>query len=228
MSNTFFITGTDTDVGKTICAKALLQAAQKQHLSTLAYKPIAAGCEMTEDGLRNEDALTLQENCTMEAAYQNVNPIAFQLPIAPHIAAELENRLIEIDLIDQNLQLLQIKNPDLLIVEGAGGWRLPLNSEQTLADWVVSHKLPVILVVGMKLGCLNHALLTHEAILSDGLNVVGWIANQLQADMPYYQQNLQLLTAKIDAPMIAEIPYQTDIEKINLAQFVDFDLVKLV
>lgn len=227
MSNTIFITGTDTDVGKTICAKALLQAARNQQLTTLAYKPIAAGCEVTKDGLRNDDALTLQANSTIEICYQSVNPIAFQLPIAPHIAAEIENRPIDTQCITENLRTLENQNPDLLLVEGAGGWRLPLNNEQTLADWVISQKMPVILVVGMKLGCLNHALLTYQAIINDGLNVVGWIANQLQSDMDYYQQNLQLLATKIDAPMIAEIPYQTEIEQVDLAQFVNYDLAKL-
>ena len=220
---TFFITGTDTDIGKTICCKALLQAANKQNRTTLAYKPIAAGCEITDAGLRNEDALILQQNCTIDLPYQAVNPISLQLPIAPHIAAKLENKPINIDLITQGLQNLQQKNADLLIVEGAGGWRLPLNNKQMLSDWVVEQNLPVILVVGIKLGCLNHALLTYETIVNDGLKVVGWIANQLQPDMACYQQNLQLLTQKIVAPMIAEIPYSSRINKIDLAQFVNCD-----
>jgi len=220
---TFFITGTDTDIGKTICCKALLQAANKQNMATLAYKPIAAGCEITEAGLRNEDALILQQNCTIDLPYQAVNPIALQLPIAPHIAANLENNPINIDLITQGLQNLQHKDADLLIVEGAGGWRLPLNNKQMLSDWVVEQNLPVILVVGIKLGCLNHALLTYETIVNDGLNVVAWIANQLQPDMAYYQQNLQMLTQKIAAPKIAEIPYSSRINEIDLAQFVNCD-----
>ena len=224
---TFFITGTDTDVGKTICAKALLQAANKQKLSTMAYKPIAAGCQLTESGLRNEDALILQKNSTIELPYQAVNPIAFELPIAPHIAAELTNKPISLDLITLGLQNLQQKNSDLLIVEGAGGWRLPLNNDEMLSDWVVAQKLPVILVVGMKLGCLNHAVLTYETILNDGLNVVGWIGNQLQADMPYYQENLKLLTEKIAAPMIAEIPYLSTVNELDLGQFVNCDLANL-
>ena len=224
---TFFITGTDTDVGKTICAKALLQAANKQKLSTMAYKPIAAGCQLTESGLRNEDALILQKNSTIELPYQAVNPIAFELPIAPHIAAELTNKPISLDLITLGLQNLQQKNSDLLIVEGAGGWRLPLNNDEMLSDWVVAQKLPVILVVGMKLGCLNHAVLAYESILNDGLNVVGWIGNQLQADMPYYQENLKLLTEKIAAPMIAEIPYLSTVNELDLGQFVNCDLANL-
>ncbi|WP_019614507.1 dethiobiotin synthase [Psychromonas ossibalaenae] len=220
---TVFITGTDTDVGKTVCAKALLQAAAKQNLSTLAYKPIAAGCSVTDKGLRNEDALILQSSSTVAVPYQAVNPIAFEAPIAPHIAAELENTPIQMDVITQGLKVLQNENADLLIVEGAGGWRLPLNQEQVLSDWVKEQKLPVILVVGMKLGCLNHALLTYETIIADGLNVIGWIANQLQLDMPCYGHNLHTLTLKLGAPLIAEIPYLSNINNSDLAQYVNYD-----
>lgn len=224
---TFFITGTDTDAGKTICGKALLQAAKKQNLSTLAYKPISAGCHLTESGLRNDDALILQENSSIEMAYHAVNPIAFKLPVAPHIAAALQGDPIDLNVITQGLQQLQQKNPDLIFVEGAGGWRLPVNDQQMFSDWVIEHKLPVILVVGMKLGCLNHALLTYETILRDGLKVVGWIANQLQPDMAYYQENKQLLGGKIAAPMIAEIPYLSSVNEIDLGKFVNWDLAKL-
>ncbi|MCW8994296.1 MAG: dethiobiotin synthase [Psychromonas sp.] len=219
---TFFITGTDTDVGKTICAKALLQAANRQNLLTLAYKPISAGCHITESGLRNDDALILQKNSSIDVPYHAVNPVAFKLPIAPHIAAELENKPIDLDLISQGLHDLQQKNADFVLVEGAGGWRLPIDSQQMLSEWVSRHNLPVILVVGMKLGCLNHALLTYESILNDGLQVAGWIANQLQPDMPGYEQNLRLLSEKIDAPMLAHIPYLSDINEADLAQFVNF------
>lgn len=222
-----FITGTDTDVGKTICSKALLQAAYKQGLSTLAYKPIAAGCQRTELGLRNDDALILQGACSIDVSYQSVNPITFEPPIAPHIAAELENSPIDIDLITLGLENLQQQKSELIIVEGAGGWRLPLNNELMLSDWVFDQGMSVILVVGMKLGCLNHALLTYESIVSDGLNVVGWIANQVQADMDYYQHNVSWLKNKIDVPMIAEIPYLTNIQNIDLSGFVHCDLKNL-
>lgn len=221
-NKTFFVTGTDTDAGKTLCCTALLQAANKQNLATLAYKPIAAGCQLTTDGLRNEDALILQENCSIDVPYHAINPLSFKLPIAPHIAAQLENRAIKLTEISRGLKALQAKNADLIIVEGAGGWRLPVNDKQTLSDWVITQNLPVILVVGMKLGCLNHALLTYETIINDGLKVVGWIANQVQGEMPYYQENVQMLSAKIDAPMIAEIPYLKEIKQVDLAQFVNF------
>tara|TARA_R110001583_G_scaffold112917_2_gene263064 strand:- start:16232 stop:16942 length:711 start_codon:yes stop_codon:yes gene_type:complete len=219
-TKTYFVTGTDTDVGKTVCCNALLQAAKAQGKSTLAYKPIAAGCEQTEDGLRNEDALILQNSSSIKVDYDFVNPISFIDPIAPHIAADIENKPIEIQKITKGLHALQVQNADILIVEGAGGWSLPINNEQLLSEWVVEQQLPVILVVGMKLGCLNHALLTYQSIVNSGLKVAGWIANQVQSDMAFYEYNIAFLKQKIDAPMIAEIPYLKDLDKIDLAQFV--------
>ena len=222
MNQTYFVTGTDTDVGKTVCCAALLQAAKQQGFSTLAYKPIAAGCESTPEGLRNEDALILQHNSSVAVDYNLINPIAFKQPIAPHIAAELENQPINIEQVTAGLQKLQQQQSDLLIVEGAGGWHLPINNEQLLSEWVVEQKLPVILVVGMKLGCLNHAMLTYQTLINEGVKVVGWIANQLSTEMPFYQQNLQWLTQKFSAPLIAEIPRLDCPSRCNLAQYVDF------
>lgn len=224
-TKTYFVTGTDTDVGKTVCCDALLQAAKLQGKLTLAYKPIAAGCEKTANGLRNEDALILQNSSTIKVDYKLINPIAFIEPIAPHIAAEINNAPIEVETITQGLQILQAKNPDLLIVEGAGGWFLPLNNELLLSQWVVQQQLPVILVVGMKLGCLNHALLTYQAIINSGLKVAGWIANQVQPEMPFYQKNLDFLKNKFDAPMMAEIPHIKELATTSLTEFVDTDLL---
>ncbi|MFT6926826.1 MAG: dethiobiotin synthetase [Psychromonas sp.] len=219
----YFVTGTDTDAGKTVCCQALLQAANRQQLSTLAYKPIAAGCELTQYGLRNQDALLLQKASSLTVAYELLNPIAFTAAIAPHIAAQLENKPIEQGYISQGLERLKSLQSQVIIIEGAGGWRLPLNADETLADWVAMQKLPVILVVGMKLGCLNHAMLTYETIISDGLKVVGWIANQVEEEMSFYAQNLALLKHKIHAPMIAEIPYLNNVSEQDLSSYVDFD-----
>ena len=225
LTKTLFISGTDTDVGKTICCKALLQAATMRQKSTLAYKPIAAGCNVTKGGLRNHDALTLQANASIKNDYDSINPIAFEEPIAPHIAANINDYAIETDLITEGLLALQQQKPDLLLVEGAGGWRLPLSQETLLSDWVVEHKLPVIMVVGMKLGCLNHAMLTYEMMLNDGINVIGWVANQLQSDMLFYEQNLTFLKTKLLAPLIAELPYFDDIGHVHLGKYVNWDLL---
>lgn len=219
----YFVTGTDTDVGKTVCCQALLQAANRQQFRTLAYKPIAAGCEQTPYGLRNHDALLLQKSSSLNVAYELVNPITFKPAIAPHIAAQLAERPIEQSYISQGLEKLKSLNSDLIVVEGAGGWRLPLNADETLSDWVAMQKLPVILVVGLKLGCLNHAMLTYESIINDGLKVAGWIANEVEKNMPFYALNREMLKRKIKAPMMAEIPYLDNINDQDLSSYVNFN-----
>ena len=222
MKQHYFVTGTDTDVGKTVCCAALLQSAQQQGFSTLAYKPIAAGCEVTEQGLRNEDALILQKNSNVQVNYDLINPVSFKDPIAPHIAAALENQPISTDVISHGMLQLKQQQANVLIIEGAGGWHLPINNEQLLSQWVKEQQLSVILVVGMKLGCLNHAMLTYQAIINDGLKVTGWIANQLSEQMPFYAQNLQWLKQKIDAPLIAEIPTLEKPTEQDLSHYVNF------
>jgi len=219
--STYFIAGTDTDVGKTVCTRALLQAAMQQNKSTIGYKPISAGCELTELGLRNQDALILQANSSVNLPYNDVNPIAFQQPIAPHIAAIENETFIDINIVNNGLQHLQNMNVDLVFVEGAGGWHLPIDNQFLLSDWVIEKQLPVILIVGLKLGCLNHALLTAKAIEQSGLVIAGWIANHLQPDMPYVVDNIETLKTMINAPMLAEIPFIEDIRITNLAEFVD-------
>ena len=225
-AGTYFITGTDTDAGKTICTKALLQAAQAQGLSTLAYKPIAAGCFETEQGLNNQDALILQESSSIRVDYDAINPIAFKQPIAPHIAAEMNESAIDLAVINRGLDNLKLKKPSFLFIEGAGGWHLPLNHQQLFSDWVKQQQLPVILVVGLKLGCLNHAILSAKSIQQDGLKIVGWIANNLQRNMPYVDKNIETLNAFIDAPLLAVIPFIDDIEKQDLSPFIRVNFEK--
>jgi dethiobiotin synthetase len=217
---TYFVTGTDTDVGKTICTKALLQAANKQNQSTLAYKPISAGCEETDFGLRNSDALILKQHSSIEVNYEAVNPIAYKQPIAPHIAAIETNSAIDISIIDQGLDFLQKHYPNFLFVEGAGGWHLPINNKQLFSEWVIDKKLPVIIVIGLKLGCLNHALLTVNSIEQSGLTIAGWIANHLQPNMEYVEQNIQTLKEFIVAPLIGIVPYLPNIENQDLSDYI--------
>ena len=210
-NKTFFITGTDTEVGKTFISRALLQAFNAKGLSTAAYKPVAAGCEQTSQGLRNEDALLLQAASSVTLSYQEVNPIALAEPVAPHLAAQQLKQQISLRDIAQGFVHLQNKQADVLLVEGAGGWRLPLGQaesgkQQFLSDFAIQHKLPVILVVGMRLGCLNHALLTAEVIQNDGLKIAGWVANQLNGDMPYLQENILSLTGLLKLPFIGSVP----------------------
>jgi len=207
----FFITGTDTDVGKTICTAALLHKAKLASKSTLGLKPLAAGCEETEQGLRNSDALALMAQSTEQLPYDKVNPVALKEAIAPHIAAERLNKpLSAARLVGYLRGVLMINRAEFICIEGAGGWRVPLNAKETLAEVPKDLKLPVIVVVGMKLGCINHAMLTMEAIHRDGLNVVGWIANRIDNDMDAYQENLDSLKKQIRVPCLGEVPYLTD------------------
>jgi len=215
MSQTYFITGTDTDVGKTYCSCLLLKALGAAGLTCLPYKPIAAGCEVHEGELKNDDALSLIAASQCSLPYSLINPYAFEPPIAPHIAAQLIGQSLELELIQHAYEQLLIQQADVLLIEGAGGWHLPLtladNDDQgeiLLSDWVIKQKLPIILVVGMKLGCLNHALLTVAAIQSAGGHIVGWIANQCDPQMAYYQENVQSLKQLLKVPFLAEVSYQ--------------------
>lgn len=207
----FFIAGTDTNVGKTLVAAGLLVAAKNHGLTTAALKPVAAGCEKTEAGLRNEDALLLQSVITTPLVYEQINPVALQAAIAPHIAAQQEKRVLSADRL-AGFCRGSLNQADITLVEGAGGWRVPLNPQETMADLAKVLNLPVILVVGMRLGCISHALLTIEAIRNDGLPLAGWVANCVDADMPVLQENIQSLAARIPAPCAGVIPY---LEKAN-------------
>lgn len=202
----YFVAGTDTDCGKTLIASALLYQA-KQTGTTLGVKPVASGCELTPDGLRNSDALSLMAQSTLKLAYSQVNPFAFAPAIAPHIAALQCGQNLTATAIIDHLATLPFTDVDFAIVEGAGGWRLPLNQEEFLSQVVQRLSLPVILVVGVKLGCLNHALLTQEAMLADGVQIAGWVANMVDPAMSVAQQNLDSLHHLMSSPCLGVVPY---------------------
>lgn len=202
----FFVTGTDTNVGKTLVAAGLLLAAKKKGYTTAALKPVAAGCEKTAEGLRNSDALMLQSVITQSLYYEQINPIALEAAIAPHLAAQLEKRSLSVDRLAGFCRGV-LASAEVTLVEGAGGWRVPINPRETLADLAKTLQLPVILVVGIRLGCLNHALLTFEAIVRDGLPVAGWVANCIDADMPALQDNIESLRARLPVPCLAVVPF---------------------
>ncbi len=210
MAKAFFITGTDTDVGKTYVATALLAAANKQGLSTAALKPVAAGCEDSGQGLRNDDALALQAEASLELAYEQINPVALAPAIAPHIAAQQAGKNITVSRLAGFCRGVTMKRADLTLVEGAGGWRVPLNPRETLADLARELRLPVVLVVAMRLGCINHALLTAEAIERDGLTLAGWVANSCAEPMVCEDENLQSLERLLRAPCLGRLPYDTE------------------
>lgn len=206
MKYSYFVTGTDTEIGKTTIAAGLLHAARLRGLTTAAVKPVAAGCERTADGLRNDDALTLQAECFPPLAYDLLNPVALEPAIAPHIAAvEAGLDLSAAALAGECRKVLQL-NADLTLVEGAGGWRVPLNGRETLANLAMELDIPVILVVGLRLGCINHALLTAEAIAADGLHLAGWVANQVDPQMERQRHNLETLEDLMPAPLLGVVP----------------------
>ncbi|MDA0127687.1 dethiobiotin synthase [Vibrio sp. MarTm2] len=222
MIDAFFIAGTDTDVGKTVASKAILNALAENDLNTIGYKPVAAGSERTEQGFRNSDALYLQSAATVDVAYDDVNPYALELPASPHIAARREG--VEINYSVLSAKLAEHKaNSDIVLVEGAGGWRVPVSDSDCLSTWVQQEKLPVVLVVGIKLGCLSHAMLTLDAIKADGLEVVGWVANRVNPGTEHYAEIIEMLEQKIDAPKIGEIPYVPSVKRKGLAKYINVE-----
>ncbi|MEQ9462308.1 MAG: dethiobiotin synthase [Haliea sp.] len=218
MSTTFFVTGTDTEVGKTAVSCALLHAARARGLTTAAVKPVAAGCDA--DG-HNEDALALQAAMTLELPYAQVNPVALQPAIAPHIAAAQAGRSLSADRLAGLCRGVMHSGADLVLVEGAGGWRVPLGPRETLADVAVGLGVDVILVVAMRLGCINHALLTAEAIRADGLRLAGWVANQPGAAMACHAENLDTLQRLLPAPLLGELPFIAPFDAQTASQYID-------
>lgn len=218
----YFVTGTDTGVGKTLVACALLHAFASQGKQVAGLKPVAAGCG--EDD-RNEDALALRAASTMQLTYGQVNPYCFGRAIAPHLAARFSGVRIELGRILNSYRELA-GQADEVIVEGAGGFLVPLNEKQGGADLAQLLGLPVVLVVGMRLGCLNHALLTLRAIGGCGLKCAGWVANVVVEKMPALQENIDTLRDRIDAPLVGVVPYMEMPDAHAAAQWLKVELLE--
>lgn len=201
-----FITGTDTEVGKTFAACGLLAGLSARGLRTAAMKPVASGCERTLDGLRNEDALALMAAASVVHPYEQVNPVALEPAIAPHLAAAEAGVAIDVVGLAAGARRLAA-DADMLVVEGAGGWRVPLTAEHGFSDLAAALGYPVVLVVAVRLGCINHALLTAEAVVRDGLPLAGWIANVTNPDEPRLEQQLETLGARLPAPCLGTLPW---------------------
>jgi dethiobiotin synthetase len=201
----YFITGTDTGVGKTVVTLGLMQLLQDQGQQVAAMKPVACGCECTESGLCNEDARLLRQQASMALDYECVNPYAFEPAIAPHIAAQRAGIRIEMKTVLKGFGSIKAQ-ADSVCVEGVGGWLVPLNEEQTMADLAARLGLEVILVVGLRLGCLNHALLTSRAVAATGLTLKGWVANQLPPGIDAVRDNIDALKSRISAPLLGVVP----------------------
>ena len=225
MSQAYFIAGTDTDVGKTTIAAGLLHAAMQSGLSTLAAKPVASGCMVTPRGLRNSDALALIDESSVKLPYEAVNPFAFEPAIAPHVAAHEAGVVLSVPVLRDAMQQVLAQHADFTLIEGAGGWRVPLSEHANLSDLAIALKLPVILVVGVRLGCINHALLSAEAIKRDGLQLAGWVANIVDPRTSRLEENLSSLAERLPAPCLGRVPWLKVAGASTVAEHLHLDLL---
>lgn len=211
-----FVTGTDTGVGKTVAAAALVRRLRAEGLRVAGMKPVASGCERTPDGLRNADALALQAASDPPPAYDEVNPIALEIPTAPQLAARAMGVRIRLStLLDAHMRLAVGR--DAVVIEGAGGWLAPFDEGLEQADLARALQAPVVLVVGLRLGCLNHARLTARAIAQDGFAFAGWIANTVDPTFAERDDYIALLRAALPAPCLGVLPYAPDADAARMA-----------
>ncbi|WP_158781369.1 dethiobiotin synthase [Pantoea sp. BAV 3049] len=216
MLKRLFVTGTDTEVGKTVVSRALLQKLSAGNKRVAGYKPVAKGSQQTEAGPRNKDALILQSSSSLVLPYAAINPVTL---LADEISTSRDT-LIDYRALSQGLHYL-CDQADHVVVEGTGGWRSLMNDMRPLSDWAVEEKLPVVMVVGIKLGCISHALLTAQAIINDGLPLLGWVANRINPGLAHYAEIIEVLSNNIPAPIMGELPYLPRAETRDLAKYLD-------
>lgn len=222
MAHGVFVTGTDTEVGKTLIATALLHAFAADGRTVLGMKPVAAGCD--EDG-RNVDVETLRAASSRQLPVEQVCPYLFRAPIAPHLAAAEQGVRIELDRLLVCHAALAAQ-ADTTVVEGVGGFSVPFNERETSADLAERLALPVVLVVGMRLGCINHALLTQEAIAARGLQLAGWVANRVEPGMSHAEANIETLCKYLDAPLLGTVPYEPHHRPEAVAHLLDIQALR--
>jgi dethiobiotin synthetase len=218
----FFILGTDTGVGKTVVAQHLLSVLNAKNCATIGLKPIASGAKATIEGLRNEDALYLQKTASIFLPYAQVNPFCFKEAIAPHIAAERENRRLTVSLVIAACQQALNYPAEYRVIEGVGGICVPLNDKESFSDLVQAMGFPIILVVGLRLGCLNQALLTWKYLERRNLQVVGWLANQVDPHMECVEQNIKFLKSVLSFPYLGFFPYSKQIDLGLSSSLIDY------
>ncbi|MGB9095345.1 dethiobiotin synthase [Erwinia sp.] len=221
MLKRIFVTGTDTEVGKTVISRALLQKLAEGNKSTLGYKPVAKSSQQTEEGPRNKDALILQNSSTVQLPYSAINPVT----VLDDEVSTSQDILVDYAMLSAGLRSLT-EQADYVVVEGTGGWRSLMTDLRPLSDWVIEEKMPVVMVVGIKLGCLSHAVLTAEAIINDGLPLLGWVANRINPGLGHYAEIIEVLSNKIQAPLLGELPYLPRAETRDLAKYIDLSAVK--
>lgn len=214
----FFLTGTDTGVGKTLVAAGLILAARARGLTAAGIKPLAAGGIRDGDVWRNEDAVLYSRISLPARDYAEVNAVTLARAMAPHLAATEEGVELSVASLVAFVKETAAATADFAVVEGAGGWIVPLNERESMADFAAALRLPVIVVVGMRLGCLNHSLLTAESVRARGLTLAGWVANSPWPPMPGLQENLTALARRLGAPCLGRVPYvpeQADAERVH-------------
>ncbi|MDQ1109953.1 dethiobiotin synthetase [Stenotrophomonas rhizophila] len=213
----FYVTGTDTGIGKTFSSCALLHALRQRGHRAVGMKPVASGCVQTADGLRNEDATALLAASDPPPAYADLNPYALPLPLAPELAAEAAGVTLSLDPIEAAFARLRAQ-ADTVVVEGVGGWLAPLSATLDQSHLVQALQLPVVMVVGLRLGCLNHARLTAQAIRASGATCIGWIANEVDPQMERIDDNVALLRARLPMPFWGRLPYAPGTDPAQLAR----------
>ena len=204
-----FVTGTDTGVGKTLVAQTIVHVLRKQYDKVGVMKPVASGADFINGLLQNEDAIKLQKACNVSLPYALINPYCFSPAISPHIAAELEGVTIDISHIQTCFENIA-RQVDVVVVEGAGGWHTPLNKTATIETLAQTLSIPVVLVVGLRLGCLNHASLTMSALHQSGVSVLGWIGSVIDPDYQYLDKSISSLKQRISAPCLGILPFTND------------------
>ncbi len=218
----YFITGTDTDVGKTLITRILLTKVKQQGLKALAIKPLAAGGVTTMQGFQNEDATFFQQESSLQLPYTVINPYLLQDALSPNIGAQRYDRILDAKEISQTSAKAYHYPVDYLFIEGAGGWQVPINATQTMADVAQALNIPIIMVVGMRLGCLNHALLTAAQIRSQNLVLAGFIANQITpTPQTAYEENIATLITHLKVPLLGKVPYSINNNIAALTRYID-------
>lgn len=225
MNKGFFVTGTDTEVGKTLVSSGIIKMFADAEQKVVGMKPIASGALQTAEGLRNTDAQDLMRQANCEVPYDRVNPYCFEPAIAPHIAAHRVSQRIELEKILSAYKALT-HSADVVIVEGVGGWMVPIDGRQTMADVAVQIQLPVIMVVAIRLGCINHALLTYQSIKASGLEFKGWVANIMDPNVSMVPELLDSIQIKMQEPLLGLLPPMKDVDADMVSQCLAKDLVE--